>query len=216
VGRRPLLPGRAAALGVPGGHAGAAETRHGRVGGASVRRCEGAAMTLLTKSPPTGEGTYITAGQRLGVPELSARAYEAALAHHGAERPPCSNTGMLHPREADAPAFVDYLAFTIRGAKRLLSRVPRYVDGPDGLETLRAALWGVADDWTHPDRDRVRAAALWADLEEAVPVDCTGHAPMAGLAGRRLELALYLLARTMLEAVGPALVIGELTGKGLN
>lgn len=174
-------------------------------------------MTLLTTTPPTTGGTYSTDGQRLGVPELSARSYAAALAFHGAQRPPCSNTGMLHPsREPDAPAFVDYLAFTIRGAKRLLSRVPRYADGPDGLEQLRAALWGIADDTMAPDRERVRAASLWADIGEPVPVDCTGHAAASTLTGRRLEIGLYLLARTMLEAVASSLVIGELTGKGLN
>ncbi|MCE7031356.1 replication initiation factor domain-containing protein [Lysobacter sp. GX 14042] len=123
---------------------------------------------------------------------------------------------MLHPREADAPAFVDYLAFTIKGAKRLLSRVPRHADAPDGLETLRAALWGIADDTWTSDRDRVRAAALWADLPEPLPVDCTGHAAMKTLTGRRVELGLYLLARTMIEAVGPALMVDELCGKGLN
>lgn len=172
-------------------------------------------MTALTKTPPTPMGTYSTDGQRLGVPELSARSYAAALAHHGAERPPCSNTGMLHPAP-HAPAFVDYLSYTLKGGKRILSRVPRHVDHPDGLEELRAALWAVADDDFEPYHDRKRAAAMWGSLPEPLPVDCTGRASMRCLTGRRVEVGLYLIARTMLEAVAPALMVGDLTGKGLN
>lgn len=168
-------------------------------------------MNALTTSPPTGMGTYSDRMSSDG----SGRAYAAAVAFHSAKRAPCSNTGMLL-QPSDAPAFVDYLAFTIRDAKRVLSRIKRHSDSPDGLEQLRSALFDLADDTSTPHAQRVGAAALWADLGDVIATDCTGHASIKSLSGRRLELGLYLLARTVIEAVAPALVVDDLCGKGLN
>lgn len=172
-------------------------------------------MMALTTTPPTGMGTYTNPADDRAVPYGSSRSYAAAVAHHGAQRSPCSNTGRLLGAP-DAPAFVDYLAFTIRDAKRLLSRIKRNPDSPDGLGQLRSALWDIAaDDWG-PDRQRVGASALWADLGDVIDEDCTGHAAIDSLTGRRVEIALYLLARTVIEAVAPALIVDDLCGRGLN
>lgn len=140
--------------------------------------------------------------------------WRAAVAHHAAVLPPCSNTGgTLEPRSGDAPAFVDYCSFTLRGLRAVLSRIKRDRPEPDGLDSLRAMLFDTAKgDWDVTATERERAASL---LEKIEP-DCTGCLSVAQVSGPRLDFGLAWIARNLLEAVAPALVFGELTGRGLN
>lgn len=161
------------------------------------------------KTPPT-----LTGWNTGDVHPLVMPAWSAAQAHAAAQRPPCSNTGRtLEPRSGDAPAFVDYLSFTLRGLRSVLSRIKRDVPAPDGLEELRSVLFGVAQgDWDVTETEQRTAAGL---LEKIAP-DCTGRLAVASLTGARLEFGLSWIARNLLASVAPALVFGEPTGRGLN
>lgn len=173
--------------------------------------------TVPEATPPTPQGSYQTDGQKLGVSDAVAVAFAAALAAHaarGGSLPPCSNTGkILEPRSGDAPAFVDYLAFTLRGMRRVLSRVRRERPAPDGLDDLRAVLWDTAQGGWDVTAGEQRQAAL---LASKLDTDCTGCLPIIAITGKRLDRGLAVIARTMVESCAPALVFGELTGRGLN
>lgn len=161
--------------------------------------------------PPTPMGGYPTEGERLGVPDRAATAYAAALAAHRAALSPCSNTGRILESGSDAPAFVDYLKFTLRGLRRVLTRVRRERPAPDGLDELRAVLFDTArGDWDVTDVERRQASAL---LQK---IDCTGCLSMEAVTGMRLDRGLAVIAKTMIAAVAPALVFGELTGRGID
>lgn len=166
--------------------------------------------------PPIPVGGYISDGERLGVPEAVAASYAAAVAVHGAERTPCSNTGrILEPRSGsavvDGPAFVDYLSITLKGLRRALTRVRRQRPEADGLDDLRAVLFDVAaGDWDVTEPERVAAIATLEKL------DCTGCVPMERMTGTRLDRGMAVIARTMLQSVAPGLVFGEMTGRGIN
>lgn len=167
--------------------------------------------------PPIPMGGYISDGERLGVPGTAAPAYAAALAVHGAQRSPCSNTGrILAPDETpaeggDLPAFVDYLSLTLKGLRRVLTRIRRQRPEPDGLDDLRAVLFDISlGAWDTTDRERATSAALLEKL------DCTGCVPMERMTGTRLDRGMAVIARTMLQSVAPGLVFGELTGRGVN
>lgn len=169
-------------------------------------------MTKVT--PPTTVGSYHGEAIRLAVSERVADAYAAAHAHHAAMLPPCSNTGKIQePRSGDAPAFVDYLSFTLRGMRRALTRVRKERQGPDGLDELRAVLWETAQgDWDVTAAEARQSASLLDQLD----TDCTGCLSMEMVTGRRLERGLSVIARTMVASCASALVFGELTGRGLN
>lgn len=162
-------------------------------------------------------GGYISDGERLGVPDPAAAAYAAAVAVHGAQRSPCSNTGrILAPFEppsegGDLPAFVDYLSLTLKGLRRVLTRIRRQRPEPDGLDDLRAVLFDISlGGWDTTERERVASVAVLEKL------DCTGCVPMERMIGTRLDRGMAVIARTMLQSVAPGLVFGELTGRGIN
>lgn len=157
-------------------------------------------------------GGYRSDGDRLGVSEAVAPAYAAALAAHAAPLSPCSNTGrILEPRSGDAPAFVDYLSVTLKGLRRALTRVRRQRPEPDGLDDLRAVLFDVAGGgWDVTTAERLQAARVLDKL------DCTGCLPMEQVTGKRLDRGIAFIAKTMVQSVAPALVFGELTGRGVN
>lgn len=167
--------------------------------------------------PPIPVGGYISDGERLGVPDQAAPAYAAALAVHGAQRSPCSNTGRIlahdvPPSEGgDLPAFVDYLSLTLKGLRRVLTRIRRQRPEPDGLDDLRAVLFDISlGGWDTTEGERASSLALLEKL------DCTGCIPMERMTGTRLDRGMAVIARTMLQSVAPALVFGELTGRGVN
>lgn len=136
----------------------------------------------------------------------------ACAAH--ARLSPCSNTGRtLEPRSGDAPAFVDFLSVTFRGLRSVLSKVKKQPAAPDGLDGLRAILFDTASGhWDVTGSERQRAAVLL----DKIATDCTGHRSVASLSGPRLDFGMVWIVRTMLESVAPALVLGDLTGRGLN
>lgn len=166
--------------------------------------------------PPIPVGGYISDGERLGVPDMAASAYAAAVAVHGAQRAPCSNTGRILPREApaeggDLPAFVDYLSLTLKGLRRVLTRIRRQRPEPDGLDDLRAVLFDASlGGWDITERERAASVAVLEKL------DCTGCVPMERMTGSRLDRGMAVIARTMLQSVAPGLMFGELTGRGVN
>jgi len=154
-------------------------------------------------------GGYLTDGERLGVPESAAVAYAASLAAHGGPLSPCSNTG----RKDSAPAFVDYCKFTLRGLRRVLTKVTRREhDGPDGLDELRSILFDTAGGcWDVTERERADAVALLDKLEPAAQV-----LSYELVTGKRLDRGIAVIARMLLQSVAPALVFGELTGRGID
>lgn len=130
---------------------------------------------------------------------------------------PFSNTGMIpdHGSGADAPAFVDFLKFTLKGMRKALDRARR-IDAHqhvDGLEELREAL-GVtaASDWESDfvtPQESANAAFLLARLEDKRPApDFEALSPLA------VERGLAVIGRTFVRECAPALVFGELTGRG--
>lgn len=169
-------------------------------------------MSIPKTIPPTPLGGYHLDATALGVPFAVAPAWLAALAAHRGALSPCSNTGRTLALAPNAPAFCDYLTFTLRGLKAVLSRVRRDVPAPDGLEDLRAILFDrCTDEFT--TKGEQRGAAI---LHEAIAVDCTGHAAVASISGRRAELGMVAIARTLITACAPALLVGDLTRRGLN
>lgn len=170
-------------------------------------------MSVPKTIPPTPLGGYHS---DVSTPRMVPCAWTAAQAAHRGALSPCSNTGRTLALAPDAPAhspaFVDYLSFTLRGLKAVLSRVRRDVPGPDGLEHLRAILFDRCTDG-FASKGEQRGAAI---LHEAIRVDCTGHAAVASINGRRAELGMVAIARTLIESCAPALLVGELTRRGLN
>lgn len=155
-------------------------------------------------------------GERLGVPDAVAPAFAASLAAHRAAPSPCSNTGRILTSAAqpDAPAFVDFLKYTLRGVRRFLAKVPRHSRNAwesDGLEDLRAILFDTAEGGWHVTSAEQQAAAEL--LEKIGPADTL---PEFHITGAALERGLACFARIMLEAHAPSLVFGTLTGRGID
>lgn len=155
--------------------------------------------------------------ERLGVPSLAVDAFRAALAAH--ELPPCSNTGMKGSpdsvSDADAPAFVDFLKFTLRGMRKALEKARR-LDAHearmrgDSMSELREALGVVAaGDWDVSAAEQGGAVSLLERLDSAAIQ--SDYEPLAMTA---VERGLAVVGRVFVRDCAPSLVFGELTGRG--
>lgn len=141
----------------------------------------------------------------LGVSPAAAEA--AAAGEHARRLPPLGNTGM-NPQAATA--HVDYLKFTVRGLKKVAERIgPRGVDG-DGLDEVRAALWEIR---THA-WDVTAGEAIGADYCHSLLTSAPELPRHEPLQGERLERVLYAMACIVLATFAPAIVVGQLTGRG--
>jgi len=169
-------------------------------------------------TPPSPQGLiYIPESERLGVAPLAVDAFAAAMAA-AAQRPsPFSNTGMIpdHGSAADAPAFVDFLKFTLKGMRKALDRARR-IDARqhvDGLEELREALGVTASSDFEHDFVTATESRNAAYLLERLETKCAApdFEPLSPLA---IERGLAVIGRTFVRDCAPALVFGELTGRG--
>ena len=147
-------------------------------------------------------------------PWQSREAWEAAQA---AQRSPSSNTGMIlpsGPESAHAPAFVDYLKFTLRGLRRLVEKARRLDDDgrlDDSLSELRAVFAvDAVGGWDVTPAEQTRAGAML----DAIAQDAKGSTVREPLSESKLDRAMVVFARVLIQAHAPALVFGDLTGKG--
>lgn len=170
-------------------------------------------------TPPSPQGMiHRPDSERFGVSPYAVDAYRAALAHaRTLAVSPSSNTGMIlatsaRSASADAPAFVDYLKFTLRGLRRVLERVRRQdvrTSPADGLSELREILGCVSQDAEFSTRSERENAGRLLDACEV-----SSRVTYEPLEGRALDRGLAMVARIAVQCCAPALVFGELTGRG--
>lgn len=168
---------------------------------------------LYDNTPPSTVGMIKPDSERLNCAPQVVAALSAAIAAH---RTPCSNTGMIRTAPSsesqDAPAFVDFLKFTLRGMRKAVERafVLDARQAPDELRELREALGVVAaGDWDITSTEAHGAQCLLDRLGESV-----SHPNYEALAQTAVDRGLAVIGRTLLMAHAPALVFGELTGRG--
>jgi phage replication initiation protein len=164
---------------------------------------------MYDNTPHTPQGS-IHEGDACGLSRSSAVAWQAAQAR--AARSPFSNTGSKPHDAEDAPAFVDYLKFTLKGLRVVADKLhaeDEKRDRHDGLDDVRQVLREhAAGGWdvTRAEQDATRK--LLASLD---PIDVRDLAPLDGLA---LDRAIGTVARIMVQACTSTLVFGDFTGKG--
>jgi DNA relaxase NicK len=153
---------------------------------------------------PAGRFTHEPSA--LGVTPAVAEAFVAAQHARKCGLSPLGNTGM---DVSAGSALVDYVKFTVRGLKKVAERVsPKGRDG-DGLDEVRAVLYSIRDDEFSTAREAVGAddvLRLLTDSERSPTFD--------PLQGERLERVLYVMATIVLATFAPAIVVGQLTGRG--